>query len=180
MARSDANNLTVSNIIIGAGELEVDGTNVGFTRDGVTFAYERTILEIKADQKIGILKTKRTDEILTISTMLLEATLDMLKIAWGVSGTISTGGGTSELKFGGQSDCGGEPEHALWFSGPGPDCKTRYVEIYKAFSLESGEHTYSKEGEVVIPVVFRAIQDTTKDPGEEYGRILDVDVDWVD
>jgi len=179
MARIDENNLTATNIIVGAGELEVDGVNVGFTNDGVTFSYERTTLEVAPDQVVCAVKYKRTGEVLTITTNLLEATLSNLKLVWDVSGTVESGSGTSELKFGCESPCE-QPEHSLWFSGPGPNCKTRYIEIYKAFSVEAGEHSYKKDDMTVIPVVFKAVADMTKDAGERFGRILDTDEDWVD
>ena len=179
MPRQDANNLTVTNVIVGAGELEVDGVNVGYTQDGVTIAYERTIYEVEADQTPCEIKRKRTKEVVTISTTLLEATLENLKMIWGVGGTVTSGDGTSELKFGCESPCD-EPEHALWFSGPGPNCKTRFIEIYKAFSMETGEHSYTKDSVTRIPVVFKAIMDSTKSAGQKYGRILDTDDDWVD
>jgi len=181
MSRDDANNLNIGNIIIGAGELEVDGVNVGFTREGVKFSYERTILEVEVDQDTSPVKHKRTASAMIVSTNLLEATLNNIKIVWGISGTTtSLGDGTTELKFGSESSCEGETEHELWFSGPGPDCKTRYVEIYKAYSMEAGEHTYTKAGEVVIPVVFKVLSDRTKPVGERFGRILDTEDDWID
>lgn len=180
MERQDANNLTVTNVIIGAGELEVDGVNVGFTEGGVTFAYERTFIEIEADQAICDIARRKIKEVLTISTTLLEATLTNLRLVWGLTGTIQNlGDGTTQLNFGCEATCD-EPSHVLLFSGPGPNCMTRYVEIYDAFSLESGEHTYAKGGAVKVPVVFKAIADRTRDAGNRYGNIRDTEDPWTD
>lgn len=174
---SDAGNLTVGNVLVGAGELEVDSVNVGYTQGGVTISFERSYLDVDADQEFSAIKQAKTAESCLISTNLLEITLTNIKTVWDVYGTIESGtpaggNGTEALNFGGYDN---EPtEHSLWFTGKGPGGYTRYIEIYKAVSMEAGEHSYKKNEVTVLPVVFKAREDTTKAKGKRLGRIIDL------
>lgn len=159
------------NVLIGAGVLYIDGRDVGYTRDGVTFAFEREVYEVEADQAMSPIKTIRTRERLTIATVLLEATLENLRDVWDVLGSIEITATQKELRFGG----GGAQltEHELIFTGEAPGGFDRNVTIYKAISMEPGEHAYLKNEETRIPCTFLALEDDTYPSGERLGTIVD-------
>lgn len=159
------------NVLIGAGELTVDGVNVGYTRDGLTFAFERETYEVEADQALSPLKTVKLRERMTIATSLLEATLENLYTVWDLDYVVQTNASDKTLYFGGGSQT--PSEHELIFTGVAPGGFVRTITIYKAISMDSGEHSYIKSEEVRIPVTFLALEDDTKSEGQKLGKIVD-------
>lgn len=155
--------VTVGNIIVGAGTLSVDGTDVGGTRDGVQMAREAEYLDVTADQHKAVLKKYITAERRFLRTSLLEATLDNLKLAWG--GTVEDN--TLKLSLNDELE-----EHELEFTGPGPNGKTRKYKHSRAVQIGNAEHSYTKNGETVIPVEFEILADLSK-PGAEWGTVID-------
>jgi len=71
-----------TNIIIGAGMLTIDGQEVGATRDGVTMGRTVGFYDVTCDQANGVIKKHMTSQTRTLSTSLLEGTLENLKLAW--------------------------------------------------------------------------------------------------
>jgi len=158
------------NILVGAGILKVDGVEVGFTEDGVTITYAREYLDIEADQSINILGKRKIKEDITITTNLLEATLENLKMVLDIPQDVVEGDGVKSLSFGGDKRV---TEHTLEFIGNAPNGKTRRLVIWKAVSIETGEHAYKKGDKTLIPVTFQAIADMTKPEGERLGYYED-------
>ena len=65
-------------------------------------------------------------------------------------------------------------EHTLTFIGPAPgEYKTRTYTVHRAINVSASEHSYVKNGEVVIPVEFEILPDMTQPEGEEWGTIVD-------
>lgn len=162
---------SADNVLIGAGDLYVDGINVGYTRDGVTFAFERTVYDVMADQANAPVKSVKTQEVLNVSTTLLEATLENLRLVWDIPGTVQVGVGEKTLFFGGGGDQ--MTEHEVIFVGNAPGGYTRTITLWRCVSVESGEHSYQKEEETRVPATFRALEDPTKEPGQTLGSIVD-------
>lgn len=161
----------VDNVLVGAGDLYLDGRHVGYTRDGVTFSFERETYEVEADQAMNPIKTFRVRERLTIATALLEATLENLKAVWDIPGSIEVSAGQRALHFGG----GGQEltEHEIIFVGTAPGGFVRTVTAYRCVSVESGEHAYVKSEETRIPVTLLAMEDPDYPEGERLGSIVD-------
>jgi len=164
--------IDVTQVIVGAGTLEVDGVDVGATRDGVEMSRAIEFYDVQCDQVKATLKKAPTNQKRTVKTTLLEATLENLKLAWG--GTLVTSAGppaTKTLKMG-LAD-GGE-EHELVFVGPAPGTyKTRTVTFYRAVNVSQSATKYVKDGEVRIEVEFEILPDLSKPAGEEWGTIVD-------
>ena len=81
------------NILVGAASLLVGATaeaatDIGYTRDGVTLTKAGTFLEVTPDQVVNPVIIQKTGETYTITTNLLESTLDNLKLAWGEAGDV--------------------------------------------------------------------------------------------
>ncbi len=160
--------VTIANIIVGAGALSVDSNDVGGTREGVQMSREAEYLDVTADQHKATLKKFLTDEKRFLRTSLLEATLDNLKILWG--GAITTDGEDEILSMA----IDAEPtEHALSFVGPAPgSAATRTYAHTRAVQIGTGEHTYAKDNETLLPAEFEILPDLSE-PGEEWGTITD-------
>jgi hypothetical protein len=163
------------NILVGAGTLKVDGVEIGFTEGGVTLSLEKEFYDVEADQETGILDKKETRQVCSIVTNLLEATLENIKIVWGIESPIETPSGKKVLSFGGLSGlCSSPQEHGLEFNGCAPNKKQRKFVVYRAVSVETGEHSYLKGEKTVIPVTFQCLMDTDKPKGRRYGYYEDV------
>ena len=70
------------NIIVGAAEVQIDGTDVGYTQGGVSVRYESEVIDIFADQAVGVVKKARSSERMFVTTTLLEATLSQIRRAF--------------------------------------------------------------------------------------------------
>jgi len=162
-------NVVVAGINIG---VAVDGTDIGYTEDGVRAQLTVEHYDVEADQSINILKKKKIKETMRIMVNAEEATLAIIKIAMGEENTLVTSGGTSRLSFGGGTTV---TEHVLVFTGVAPGTsKTRILTIFKAVSVDIGEEAYKKGEKTLIPLTFEAIADTTKPAGEQYGYYQDM------
>jgi len=164
---------TIANVVVSGINiaLSIDGTNLGYTEDGVSIKHKVTHYDIEADQSINILGKKKIKETVEIGVNVEEATLANIKIAMGEENTILTNGGTSRLSFGGGTTV---TEHALLFVGIAPGTnKTRKYNIYKAVSINIGENSYKKGKMTLIPLTFEAIADTAKPEGEQFGYYSD-------
>ena len=158
------------NIVVGAGTLKVDGVEVGFTEGGVTLTKEGEPYDVTADQEVGVLDVKEISQEYTVETNLLEATLENLKIVWGIESPIETPSGKRVLSFGGLSGPNSyPPEHTLEFNGIGPEKKPRKYVVYRAVSVGESAHSYLKGEKTVIPVTFRCLVDTDKPRGRRVG-----------
>ena len=161
-------NVVVSGISI---VLTIDGTDVGFTEDGVTVEHTVEHYDIEADQSINILGKVKVKETMRITVNAEEASLANIKIAMGEENSLVTSGGTSRLSFGGGTTV---TEHVLRFTGKAPGTsKTRVLNIYKAVSVDVGANSYKKGDKTLLPLTFEAIADTDKPEGEQYGYYQD-------
>ena len=160
----------ISEILIGGGTLKIDGTDVGFTEDGVTLINSRDYYDIEADQSINILRKNKVRQTITVVTNILQSTLANIKIVWDSGSTITEAGGYSNLSFGGDTTV---TEHTLQFDGVKTGGLTRKFYAYKAVSIETGEHSYKKNGKTLIPVTFELVADITKGEGKQLGYYQD-------
>jgi hypothetical protein len=161
---------TASNVIIGVGELSVDGTGLGYTSGGVTVVKNEDKLEKEVDQSfspVGIHKVKETYE---VRTNLAEATLANLKIVWDLSQSVVESSPTRTLSWGINTSV---TEHALEFKGKSPEGYDRTFTCHKAVVWEVGDVVHAKDNMTVFPVTFRVIPDTSLSAGLEYGAIVD-------
>jgi hypothetical protein len=163
-----------ANILVGARDLQVDGANVGALDGGVTVTYEPTHVEHTVDQRMGVQRVDRVAERMTISANLKEATLENLRIAWGLpSYALSTSGTATVLNVGGEEAV---TEHTLVLTGkaPGAD-RTRSITCHKAVAIDTSAHSYTKEDATIYPVTFVLVEDAAQGAGFRYVTIEDDD-----
>jgi len=142
-------------IVSGAATLIVDDTNIGYTRDGLGVTKGFETRDIIVDQEDVPVYTKVTGQSLEISTTLVEISLENIKIAWGEAAEISN----NTLVIGSKT---GEPiEFELVFYGQRMDGKYIKFTVPKAMISSSGEGRFSRDGEFLLPVTFKAGYDST-------------------
>lgn len=149
------------NIIIGPASVSIDGTDVGFTKEGVRVRMERTYVDVIADQVNGVVKKGRALERMYIATTLLEGTLANVQIAWDQP--------TSGV-FGYSNVCVVH-EHQIILSGKSPSCGTRTWTFYRCVSIAESEYSMSREEENAIPVEFECLKD--EDNSDRFGIAVD-------
>lgn len=160
------------NILVGAGTLTIDGAAVGWTRNGVTLSNKPEVFIVEdVDQVVGGVKAVRTNEEITISTELVEATIESVKRAWAINTAIDLATPDhKKLKFGGDPVM---PEHEVVFSGIAPNDKLRTVTFWRVVGMDFGDIVNAKGDETTIPVTFRALLDMTRPVGEQIGEFDD-------
>lgn len=166
--------------------LEADTANwrhLGYTTDGVEFAYEPDFGEVEVDQNLDAVKLFKQGMTASVNTTLAEATLTNLVLAWGQagsslgapSGVDATEGEELGIASGALLD---EPvERSLVFVGPAPRSATskkreRLYHVRRALNVESSSHSLSKTDATTIPVSLRLLPDPYYS-GKEYGIIRD-------
>lgn len=156
-----------NNIITGPATLCVDGSDMGLTTGGVNIRFERSFVETEADQIIGIAKRSLQMERIFVATTLLEATLENLRIAFGLPEASLTGG--TVLCLGYNSSCGLN-EHSIVVKGPGVGCGCRTFVFERATSISTPEYNMQRTQEVQIAVEFEVFKDETTG---QFGCIYD-------
>ncbi len=169
-----ATDVNVSNVVIGHGHLKVDGTSVGGINGGLSIQKATDVYEVYVDQLLTPIRLKPTKETFLVKTNLSESTLTNLRYAWNIPASKLTGtdgqvGGT--LKIGVST---GVVEHTLEITGVAPNGITRVIQIFRAVHLTASEFAFQQNKEVMFPVQFTCLADTTKPVGEELAVIVDV------
>lgn len=142
-------------------------TEVGYTQDGLEVATDPTYTEIEVDQQMDTPKMFKSGMSMSVSTTLVEATLDNLLMAWGQqANTLSSlAAGERELTMEGGALGDAPVERGLIAVANGPDSDgvagERVYHWYRVMSVEASTHTLNKTDPVGIPVTFRAFPDDT-------------------
>jgi hypothetical protein len=166
--------------------LEADTTNwrhLGFTTDGVEYAYEPDFGEVEVDQLLDAAKMFKQGQSASVNTTLAEATLENLVVAWGQASTTLTTDAGTEYELGVASGALlDEPvERSLVFIGPAPRSalnkrRERLYHIRRALNVESSTHSLAKTDATTIPVSLRVLPDPYYS-GKEYGIIRDRNIE---
>lgn len=157
---------------------EAGWTEVGYTTDGLEVATDPTYTDIEVDQIMDAAKIIKTGMSVSVSTTMVEATLDNLLMAWGQqAATLSSlGANERELTIEGGALGDAPLERGLIAVGNGPETATagqygeRVYHLYRVLSVEASTHTLSRADAVGIPVTFRALPD---DATGRYGTVRD-------
>lgn len=196
--------LTKRNVIVGAARLYVGpagttrpdpvaGTNytttmdaaadwvdVGYTTDGLEVATDPTFDDITADQSMDAVRIFKSGMSLSVSTTLLEATLENLLIAWGqADSTLAAAAGETGTLMGIEAGNLGDAPiargliaigNAVELAAGGNRFGQRVYHLYNVLSVEGSTYNMSRTDASTIPVTFRALPD---DASGLYGTIRD-------
>ena len=159
VAAKDKKNILVGSASLLVGATAILAADIGYTRDGVTLTKAGTFLEVTPDQVVNPVIIQKTGETYTITTNLLESTLDNIKLAWGESGTVTS----STLSLG--IEATNLEEKVLIFYGQSPKTTAvgtygeRKITFYSVVSMDYGAMASNRASENIIPVTFRAMYD---------------------
>lgn len=177
--------------------LDADTTNwrnVGFTSEGIEVAYTPDYGDIQVDQLLDTAKLFKQAMTVSVNTMLAEATLENLLVAFGQASSTkdaaSHGSGTLENPVGDYAKgtqgetlgleagaLGAEPnERAMVFVGNAPrktgKKRERMYHARRVLNVEAVSHSYRRNEATMFPVAFRLLPDPAYS-GAEYGIIVD-------
>jgi hypothetical protein len=158
------------NILIGAAQVDIDGTDVGFTKGGTTVRYEPEFIDVMADQAVGVVRKARSLERMFVTTTLLEVTLEQIRLSFMQPATHLVGGSVLTL---GYNDSCFVDELAIVLTGPGPGtgglCGTRVWTFPKCISFGTKEVAMTREEETSFEVEFEIL----KDANGNFGTVVD-------
>ena len=167
-------------------DMDGDSANwrhLGFTSDGVEFAYEPDFGEVMVDQLLDAAKLFKQGQTASVNTTLAEATLENLIVAWGQSAdTLGTDSGTEqELSIAAGALLDEPVERSIVFIGPAPRSaaskkRERLYHVRRALNVESSSFSLAKTDPTAIPVSLRLLPDPYYS-GKEYGIIRDRDIE---
>lgn len=155
-------NLTVSNILTNApADIFISpNTFLGSTQGDTEINPERTFEGVQCEQMIGDIDQMLTDEKLSISGTLLEATIANLKYALD-SGT-GSGFGSSNAT-----------ERTFLIKSKGIDGSTRTISVWKGIIGTGTKYVPKKGKEVLVPFKIICSKDVTKTDGQKYFSIAE-------
>ena len=155
-----------------------DWREVGYTTDGLEVATDPTYTDIEADQTMDAVKVFKSGMSMSVSTTMLEATLDNLLMAWGqLASTLSViSANERELAMEGGALGDAPLERGLLAIGNSTETNTagvygeRFYHFYRVLSVEASTHTLGRTDPTGIPVTFRALPE---DVTQRYGVMRD-------
>jgi hypothetical protein len=152
-------------IIIGAATVSVGGSDIGYTKGGVTVRYEPEFIDVIADQAVGVVKKARSLERMYVTTTMLQVSLDQVRQSFMLPAAHLAG---STLTLGYNNVCWVD-EVAIVLAGKGPACGSRTFTFGKCITFGSREYSMQREEEVAFEVEFEIL----KDASGNFGTILD-------
>lgn len=153
------------NIIIGAAQVSIGGSDVGYTKGGTRVRYEPTFIDVEADQAAGVVRKARSGERLYVVTTLLEVTLNLIRIAF-MQPLANLSGSTLTL---GYNDACWTDEQAITLVGVSPGCGTRTFTFAKCVTFGNREYAMQRDEETAFEVEFEVL----KDSNGNFGTIVD-------
>ncbi len=151
--------------------------SLGETDGGVKVTPDQTTKTFSTDQRTGVVKVIRSDETLTVETNLKHSTLENISLLMGPSVTDTPAGagtiGTREVPLHRGAEVA---EWALLFrheyGSPYGDYPAQF-ELPRGFFDGPAGQEFKKDGEVLIPVKFVALEDLNAAQEEDrFGRIV--------
>lgn len=149
---------------------------VGYTKDGTKLDYNPTFTDITVDEEDAPIDKRLTGEKAVISANVAEATLDNIATAIaGVNGApvvvAAVGGakGTKTIKVG----SGKAAKMMVSLEGVSPDGLSRVVVGYIAIATGNLSLAFKKNSEVIVPMSFELMADSSKPAGERLYEMVD-------
>jgi hypothetical protein len=160
--------------------------HVGLTTEGVDVEYSPEFKDVEVDQLLDAAEIYKTKQTMTVTTTLVEATLEHLLFVWGMSESqikTTTAFDGSALPAGDrelgiyEGALGEAPvERQLAFVGPGPKQPGKKTErvyyLRRVLQVEASSHGLKRAEETVFPASFRCLPDPSASfVGAGYGII---------
>lgn len=170
---NDNVNVTAAEIIQGAGQLTIDGVDVGGFQGGVVVTYAQTEVFVESDWLLGPVDSEITNVDLQVSTELEQATLENLATAWGMNSSSVASGSSSKVL-----DLIPEKvmrEVELVFEGMSATNReeVRTYTVYRAVRIGSSQTTLNRGVKTTIPVTFKCLLRSSDD---SFGQAVDTTI----
>lgn len=169
----------IENVRIGHVTVEFNNVDLGHSKDGAEFEFERTHEDLYVDQYGETpVDMALTGQNLTIKIYLAEVTAANLKVAV-PEGKLASNTAGSRMNFG--TDAGyllrGDAAELVLHPAKNDDNDdSEDIVVYKAVSVETVPLNYKIDEQRIIEVTFRALVDETRPSGRRLGHIGPVDV----
>lgn len=154
-----------NNIILGAAVVQIDSTDVGYTKGGTNVRYEPEYVDVVGDQSVGVVKKFRSNEKMFVVITVLEITLARIRDAFNYPSANLSG---STLTLGYNNACY-IVEHDLILTGVGPSCGVRTFHLTRCVAVGNREYKMSREEETAFEIEFECL----KDSSGHFGTIVD-------
>lgn len=163
--------------------------HVGLTTEGVDVEYSPEFKDVEVDQLLDAAEIYKTKQTMTVTTTLVEASLEHLLFVWGMSeAQIKTGTGfngtvipAGDKELGIYEGALGESpvERQLAFVGPGDRSTAtagkrveRVYHLRRVLQVEASSHGLKRAEETVFPASFRCLPDPSASfVGAGYGTV---------
>lgn len=155
-----ANTLKIGNY----GDAEGDAVDVGLIKGGIKIAHGETQYDVKVDQFIGTVKSFITDEEMTITLTIAEASLANFAAAFGYpTAAVSDG----VFSFGGKTSV---TERTVYINIKGPAGGNAKISLWKCIPSGKSSPAYTKEKETLVDIELKVLVDTTKTAEQRFGQ----------
>lgn len=145
-------------LIVGTYNICLNGIDLGSTTGGVTISQANTYTDVRNDQSTTLQSRFKVQQDWTITTTMRSATLDKLRILFGVKEGLN-GPTNTILCF--QEEVGGcsfPEEFTLVVEGPGPGCGCRNFHFPRVvITPDTVDYTIQRETPVEMAVEFTAL-----------------------
>lgn len=155
--------------------------HVGYTTDGLEFAYEPDYTPVEVDQSLDAAKLFKSAMTASVNTTFAEATLKNLQVTWGQqSATLASTSSDTTLGISAGA-LGDEPtERSLVAVGLAPRVvagtpRERIYYARRVLSVDASTHALRRAEATVFPVSFRLLPEPGAPAGQEYGFVRDRD-----
>ena len=143
---------TTSNIVIGEGDITIDGIDLGFTVDGFTLRQEQEWFDAMVDQSVGVQKKKLVRRRLFGQVNVAEGKLANLAVSYGLPSSALSG---QTLTFGGADR--GVVTATFIQTGANPSGFDRVLTFSRVVNLGNSETPFVRDGISFVPVEFEIL-----------------------
>ena len=144
--------ITTDNILVGQGDLSIDGVALGATEGGFVLNQEQEWFDVMVDQSVGVQKKKLIRRRLFGRTNVAEAALANFAIGYGLPASGISG---QTLTFGGTDR--GTVTGSFVVAKGNPAGFDRTFSFAKIVSLGNTESPFKRDGITFVPVEFEIL-----------------------
>lgn len=168
--------VVAGNLVVGNATVLI-GSDLGAIKEGITITPTYTVFNVDIEQEAFPSRYWYTDKKFTIEFTLCEPTLENIKIAWDMAGTI-TGANPRLLDIGTSAGTDFVPTSRVVVvtsftpGGAGGTLFTRTVTFHKALLETPGATTFTKRSEVSMKTTWNCTLDTAQTP-DRVGQFSD-------
>jgi len=164
------------NVDVGPALVTYDTTELAETNGDTTFNYDVETSEIRTEES-GLVDEVVTDEMIEVTIPIIETDVQSLGDAFPYLNVVESTEGDKKLTVGsliGENLSNYAQELTIHPKSKATDDLSKDITIWSAYPVPGPlEFTYSRDGQRIANVTFRALKDDTQNDGEEFFIIGD-------